>query len=146
MRFYFPILLLLATSLTGCRTADRSGTSSRALDGEAPLTPGEAQHTYVVNRSFADGEFLELAVDPTRGITQIVCKHDARSPDGGTVQGYILGDDGVEREVSPKVPADKSGITDLGDLMPRRGGMLVLRFSLPLVRKLPLENVLIRYK
>lgn len=133
MRTSFPILLILVLAAFGCRTADRSGTSARFPDGEAPLKAGEREHVYQVNKSFGDGELLELPVDPGRTIEGIEYRYVGGSANGAVTKAYLMGVDGVEREIDEKNPS-------------RSGGLLVLRFSVPLVRKLPLESVRVRYK
>ncbi len=133
MRATFPILLLLLIVHGACRTADRSGASVRFPDGDAPLKAGERERTYQVNKSFADGEFLELPVDPSREIEAIEFRYVGGTANGATTKAYLMGVDGVEREIDAKNPS-------------RGGGLLVLRFKVPLVRKLPLESVRVRYK
>jgi hypothetical protein len=179
MRVTRSIPLLLILAFAGCKTADRSGASSLILAaGEAPLTPGEAQHLYVVNKSYGHGGLLELPIDPTREIEQITCKYDGRYSvvergadgqpilndegkprykDGMYAHGYVLGADGVEREVSEKKFIDSDETDNWHDLTAEKGGMLVIRFALsdrykddPEVaaaqRQIRMESVLVRYK
>lgn len=140
MRRAISFLLLAGSLLPACRTADRSASGVRVLDAAEP------QHLYAVNKSFGDDEILELPLDPSRVIQEIVLRYDGRNVEGVRGQAYVLGADGVERELTGKLPIAPGGILTWKNASGRGGGMLVLRFAMPLVRKLPLESVLVRYK